>query len=154
MVVISKSGSTAETATNTAVFERLLKEQGIDHSKHMCAITISGSNLHKKCVGEGWLASFEMYEATGGRTSICSSVAMVPCAFAAIDFAAFLKGMSAMDKATRRAEANPALHIACLVDSLLQRASVPKNMIILGYSDSLKQYYHYCQQLYMESLGK
>lgn len=119
MVVISKSGSTAETATNTAVFEQLLKEKGVDHTKHMVAVTISGSNLHKKCTGENWLASFEMYEATGGRTSICSSVAMVPCAFANIDFGSFLKGMNAMDKATRRADNNPALYIACRIDSLL-----------------------------------
>lgn len=79
-----------------------------------------------------------MYEATGGRTSICSSVAMVPCAFAKIDFAKFLHGMCDMDKATRRPEHNPALLIACAIDNLLIKCSAPRNMIILGYSDFLK----------------
>ena len=110
----------------------------------MVAVTINGSNLHKKCTSEKWLASFEMYEATGGRTSICSSVAMVPCAFAGLDFAQFITGMSDMDEATRRTENNPAFHIAAMIDNLLQTSSVPKNMIILGYADSLKNYYHYC----------
>lgn len=87
MVVISKSGSTAETATNSVAFENLLKKAGRNHSEQMIAVTVSGSNLHKKATSEKWLGTFEMFEATGGRTSICSSVAMVPCAFAKIDFA-------------------------------------------------------------------
>lgn len=32
MVVISKSGSTAETATNAVAFENLLKKNGRNHS--------------------------------------------------------------------------------------------------------------------------
>ncbi|CAL6062901.1 Glucose-6-phosphate_isomerase [Hexamita inflata] len=149
MVVISKSGATAETATNTQIFSELLKDKA---PQHMAAITIPGSNLHKKAAN--WLATFEMNESTGGRTSIGSAVAMVPCAFANIDFEQFANGMCQMDEATRRANNNPAFFISALIDQFLQKSAGPRNMIILGYADSLKHYYHYCQQLYMESLGK
>lgn len=156
MVVISKSGSTAETATNTNVFSELCTKAGLNPADHMCAVTIHGSNLYKKAIEQKWCGCFEMNEATGGRTSICSAVSMVSCAFSNIDFSQFVKGMSQMDEATRREDyqRNPALIISALIDNYLQKSSVPKNMIILGYSDALKQYYHYCQQLYMESLGK
>ncbi|KAH0575378.1 Glucose-6-phosphate isomerase [Spironucleus salmonicida] len=152
MVTISKSGSTAETATNTQCYLNLLTKASLSPSAHCIAITIPGSNLHK--LAASWLQTFEMCEPTGGRTSICSAVAMVPCAFAGIKFDEFLKGMAQMDCETRKAEGNPALEIAAMIDSLIKKFAAPKNMIILGYSESLKQYAHYCQQLYMESLGK
>lgn len=99
MVVISKSGSTAETATNTKCFIEQLKKQNLNPDQHLVAITTQNSQLHK--MSATWKAAFLMDNATGGRTSICSAVAMVPCAFAALDFAAFLKGMSEMDENTR-----------------------------------------------------
>ena len=48
--------------------------------------------------------------------------------------------MSQMDEVTRREDyaRNPALIISALIDNYLQKSSVPKNMIILGYSDALK----------------
>jgi len=144
MVVISKSGSTAETATNATVFENLCTKEGINPAEHMCAVTINGSQLCQKANQNKWIGNFEMFEATGGRTSIGSAVAMVPCAFAGLDFAGFVRGQSQMDCATRRSENNPALFIAALIDAYLKKASAPRNMIILGYSDSLKHYYHYC----------
>lgn len=80
---------------------------------------------------------------------------MVPCAFAGIAFDAFLKGQSHMDVLTRRSDAfqNPAMLIAIAID-VLTKEQGRKNMIVLGYSDFLKEFAHYLQQLYMESLGK
>lgn len=154
MVVISKSGSTAETATNNKTFGRLCQEAGVKENEHMVAVTVKDSALDKQAAS--WLARFNMEESTGGRTSICCAVAAVPMAFAGLDFGAFITGMSDMDAATRLADykLNPAFQIAAAIDQLLIRAAAPRNMIILGYSDALKHYYHYCQQLYMESLGK
>jgi len=92
---------------------------------------------------------------TGGRTSVCSAIGMAPCAFAGLDFAQFIRGMSAMDKMTRRPvlEENPAAIIASLIDNT-NRTVGHKNMIVLCYSEFMREYAHYLQQLYMESLGK
>lgn len=37
---------------------------------------------------------------------------------------------------------------------MLKDKSTPFNLILLAYSDPLKHLSHYCQQLFMESLGK
>lgn len=52
--------------------------------------------------------------------------------------------MSHMDEATRRANNNPAFEIAAMTDAFIESCTKPKNMVILGYSDYLKQYAHYC----------
>ncbi|TNJ26611.1 Glucose-6-phosphate isomerase [Giardia muris] len=158
MVVISKSGGTAETATNCASFINLFKTLGIDHRKNLAVVTVAGSKLDKQAHDEGFRGVFHMNETTGGRTSVCSAVGMVPAAFARIDFAQFLQGMSDMDELTRGSRAdpmkNPAMAYATLLDWLLKDRSTPFNLILLAYSDPLKHLAHYCQQLFMESLGK
>lgn len=56
---------------------------------------------------------------------------MVPCAFAGLDFAEFLRGMSHMDTLTRGEDfyKNPAFVIASLIQTLTNRLG-PKNMIV------------------------
>lgn len=156
MVVISKSGSTAETATNTECFVRILMEETDKIGNNMIAVSIPGSNLWKRSEKENWCNRYPMDEATGGRTSVCSAVAMVPCAFAGLDYSNFIRGMSHMDELTRCEDykKNPAMLIATAIDLLYRKHNSTRNMILLGYADSLKHYSHYCQQLYMESLGK
>lgn len=160
MVVISKSGSTAETATNMRTFMSLLESRKVATpetiGRHLAAITTAGSKLDALARAKKFALVENMHESTGGRTSVCSPVGMVPCAFAGVDFAAFITGMSHMDELTRRADAkaNPALLYAIFTDAYLRSRSVPCNTILLAYSDALKHYAHYCQQLYMESLGK
>lgn len=157
MVVISKSGSTAETATNAATFLALLGAAGVGApASHMLVVTTPGSNLEKRALADGYRKVFHMNEATGGRTSIVSAVGMVPAAFGGVDFAAFLDGMAQMDCVTRRADPlqNPALLYATLLDYNLKYRAQPYNIVILAYTDAFKHYSHYCQQLFMESLGK
>ena len=72
--------------------------------------------MHKKATAQKWIGIFEMNEATGGRSSICSSVAMVPCAFAGLDFDNFIKGMSDMDENTRQPTDNLAFMMAAMID--------------------------------------
>ncbi|KAL0221610.1 hypothetical protein RCL1_001464 [Eukaryota sp. TZLM3-RCL] len=154
-VHMSKSGSTAETAGNLEAFVSLLKQRGLDYGSRNCAITTPNSPFDKTAQKQQFRFIWYMLEETGGRTSIVSAIGMVPAAFALMDFGAFLRGQSDMDDLTRKSalSENPALLIALGIDysSLLNGR---KNMIVLGYSDFLKEWSHYLQQLYMESLGK
>ncbi|GIQ86592.1 phosphoglucose isomerase, partial [Kipferlia bialata] len=154
MVVMSKSGGTSETLGNWDTFSQEVSALGLAPNRHLMAITIPGSFLDGRSKSEKWVHTFNMHEETGGRTSIWSAIGAVPCAFAHIDFAEFLKGASHMDEMTRRADApsNPAMLMSLYINHLLNKS--PKNMMVLGYSDCLKEYSHYLQQLYMESLGK
>ena len=155
MVNISKSGGTAETAGNLEAFAALLRKQGLDPGRHNITVTTPGSPFDRESRRRRFLHVYHMNVETGGRTSICSAVGMVPAAFAGIDFAAFLKGQSHMDALTRRSDPrrNPALLLALVIHDLIRREG-HKNQILLGYSDSLKELAHYFQQLFMESLGK
>ncbi|EFC47320.1 predicted protein, partial [Naegleria gruberi] len=163
LVNMSKSGGTAETKGNMNTFNRLLLDRGIAQNGNIgsynIAITTKNSNFDKFAQKNHFLHTFYMNEETGGRTSVGSAIGMVPAAFAKLDFAGFLRGQSYMDEMTRRFDTvenqlkNPALVTAILMDHYQKRHG-RKNLIVLGYSDSLREFAHYLQQLYMESLGK
>lgn len=158
MVNMSKSGGTAETRGNMEAFNELIRNHSSGKlvlGKHNIAVTVQGSNFDKYATENDFLHTFHMFNETGGRTSIVSAIGMVPCAFAELNFADFLRGQCHMDKLTRNADAkqNPSLLIAIAIDQL-SKLQGRKNMIVLGYSDFLKEFAHYLQQLYMESLGK
>ncbi|KAL9645235.1 hypothetical protein ABK040_002435 [Willaertia magna] len=163
LVNMSKSGGTAETKGNMNTFNRLLLEQNVCKDNEIgnfnIAITTKGSNFDKFAQKNNFLHTFYMNEETGGRTSIVSAIGMVPCAFAKLNFDEFLRGQAHMDELTRKLNTveeqlnNPALITAILMDHL-QKYQGRKNLIVLGYSDALREFAHYLQQLYMESLGK
>nr|CAG4714790.1 unnamed protein product [Naegleria fowleri] len=163
LVNMSKSGGTAETKGNMNSFNRLLVDRGIAQNGNIgpynIAITTKNSNFDKFAQKNQFLHTFYMNEETGGRTSVGSAIGMVPATFAKLDFAEFLRGQSYMDEMTRRFDTlehqlkNPALITAILLDHYQKRHG-RKNLIVLGYSDSLREFAHYLQQLYMESLGK
>jgi len=155
MVNISKSGGTQETKGNMDTFNNLLSMQGLSMGPHNIAVTTPGSGFDKFAQQNKFMNIFYMFNETGGRTSIVSAVGMVPAAFARIPFEQFLQGQSYMDELTRKDNIleNPALLTAIGIDILTKRQG-RKNMIVLGYSDFLKEFAHYLQQLYMESLGK
>jgi glucose-6-phosphate isomerase len=155
MVNISKSGGTQETKGNMDTFNTLLSKQNLSMGPHNIAVTTPSSNFDKFAQQNKFMKIFYMNNETGGRTSIVSAVGMVPSAFARLSFDDFLKGQSYMDELTRKENIleNPALLVSIGIDILTKQRG-RKNMIVLGYSDFLKEFSHYLQQLYMESLGK
>lgn len=155
MVNMSKSGSTSETKGNMDAFNDLLVSKGLDIGHHNIAVTTPGSNFDKYAKENKFLNIFYMNNETGGRVSVVSAIGMIPCAFAELDFEEFLQGLSYMDQLCRRSNPleNPAMILAIGIDKLTNTQG-RKNMIVLGYSDFLKEFSHYLQQLYMESLGK
>mmetsp|Transcript_2397 Transcript_2397/g.3483 ORF Transcript_2397/g.3483 Transcript_2397/m.3483 type:complete len:566 (-) Transcript_2397:27-1724(-) len=157
MVNMSKSGGTAETKGNMEAFMEQLENEKLKVGSHMIAITTKGSKLDSIAQENGYLHTYYMNTETGGRTSVGTAIGMVPCALAGIDFEQFLLGESRMDEMTRRGNPreNPAMIIALAIQAEYEQSgSNHKNMIVLGYSDFLKEFAHYLQQLYMESLGK
>jgi len=156
MVNMSKSGSTAETKGNMDSFNEILLANGIlNIGSQNIAITTPNSAFDQYAKKNNFLHVFYMNNETGGRFSVCSAIGMVPCAFAGLNFDEFLKGQGHMDELCRHEDVslNPAMLIAIGMDHLNKNVG-KKNMIVLGYSDFLKEFSHYLQQLYMESLGK
>jgi glucose-6-phosphate isomerase len=155
VVVISKSGGTAETRNGMLEAMAAFKAAGLNPAQHFVAITGVGSKLDKTAIDEGWLARFAMWDWVGGRTSELSAVGLLPAALQGIDIQAILDGAAAMDDVTRfpNTAQNPAALLA-LMWFFATDGRGKKDMVVLPYKDRLLLFSRYLQQLVMESLGK
>jgi glucose-6-phosphate isomerase len=155
VVVISKSGGTAETRNGMVETKAAFEAAGLDFGKHAVAVTGPDSKLDRFAKKHGFLTVFPMEDWVGGRTSVMSTVGLVPAALQGIDVDAFLAGAAAMDAETRKREGdgNAAMRLAlCWYAAGNGRGE--KDMVVLPYKDSLLLFSRYLQQLVMESLGK
>ena len=155
VVVISKSGGTAETRNGMVEAAAAFKEAGLDHARHFVAVTGPGSKLDQTAEAENWLARFPMWDWIGGRTSELCAVGLLPAALQGIKIDAMLAGAAAMDKVTRRPvlKENPAALLAAMWFWATDGRGA-KDMVVLPYKDRLLLFSRYLQQLVMESLGK
>lgn len=155
VVVISKSGGTAETRNGQLEAAAAFKAAGLDFRKHAVAVTGADSKLDQTANKEGWLARFPMWDWVGGRTSELSAVGLLPAALQGIDIDTLLAGAAAMDVVTRSSitPENPAALIA-LMWYFATEGRGAKDMVVLPYKDRLLLFSRYLQQLVMESLGK
>ncbi len=155
VVVISKSGGTAETRNGMLAAIAAFKGAGLPHASHFVAVTGAGSKLDATAVSEGWLARFPMWDWVGGRTSELCAVGLLPAALQGLEIQAMLDGAAAMDVVTRNRSTaqNPAALLA-LMWYFATDGRGAKDMVVLPYKDRLLLFSRYLQQLVMESLGK
>ena len=155
VVVISKSGGTAETRNGMLEAIAAFSAAKLDHAKHFVAVTGADSKLDVTTVKEGWLARFPMWDWVGGRTSELCAVGLLPAALQGLDIQAMLDGAAAMDVVTRNTAVaqNPAALLALMWYFATDGRSA-KDMVVLPYKDRLLLFSRYLQQLVMESLGK
>ena len=155
VLVISKSGGTPETRNGMLEAEAAWKAAKLDFAKHAVAVTGSGSKLHQYATANGFITSFPMEDWVGGRTSVLSTVGLVPAALQGINIDELLAGAAAMDVETRKADvkSNASMQLA-LAWHHATNGKGDKDMVVLPYKDSLVLLSKYLQQLVMESLGK
>jgi glucose-6-phosphate isomerase len=154
-IVISKSGGTAETRNGMLEVMRAYRKAGLSFERHAVAITGVGSNLDKLATSGKWIARFPMWDWVGGRTSITSTVGLLPMALQGIDIMDFIGGSAECDILTRSrsTRANPSAVLA-LMWHHATGGHGQKDMVVLPYKDRLQLFSKYLQQLIMESLGK
>ena len=155
VLVISKSGGTPETRNGMLEAMAAWEKAGLDFGKHAVAVTGVGSKLDQFAIERGFIARFPMEDWVGGRTSVMSTVGLVPAALQGIDIDQLLAGAAAMDVETRKpaVKANAAMQLA-LAWYHGSNGKGEKDMVVLPYKDSLVLFSKYLQQLIMESLGK
>ena len=108
VIVISKSGGTAETRNGMLEAIAAFKAAKLDYPKHFVAVTGVGSKLDQVAGSEGWLARFPMWDWVGGRTSELCAVGLLPAALQGLDIQAMLDGQAANNlKAVSRKYALP-----------------------------------------------
>ena len=155
VMVISKSGGTAETRNGMLEVRARFAAAGHNFAGQAVAVTGMGSALETLAKEEGWLDILHMYDWIGGRTSEFSAVGLLPAALQGIDIRGMLAGARLMDEATRQADPrkNPAMLLA-LAWYKAGNGRGERNMVVLPYKDRLQLFSRYLQQLVMESLGK
>lgn len=155
VIVTSKSGGTPETRNGMLVVQKAYSDAGLDFGKHAAAITMAGSKLDKQAREENWIARFPMFDWVGGRTSVLSSVGLLPAALQGVSVDGLLSGARDCDEATRVPDwkTNPAALLA-MMWHIATEGRGRKDMVVLPYKDRLLLFSRYLQQLVMESLGK
>ena len=102
--VISKSGETAETASQFMIARSMLAEAlGADAARHIVAITDPRQGTMRAICDEAGYATLPVPDGVGGRFSVLSPVGLFSAAMCGIDIDALLDGAAEMDtQAPRR----------------------------------------------------
>ena len=156
-LVVTKSGTTAETMSQFLVVRRLL-EKAVGRKKiadHLVAITDSQKGLLRVIVEREHLTDFVIPGNVGGRFSIFTPVGLVPAALMGLDITRLLEGAAFMDSRTSEKDLmkNPAYAAGALL--FLADKMRGKNItVMMSYSDQLYDTADWFRQLWAESLGK
>jgi len=155
--VVSKSGSTAETMSQYMVVEdRLHEVLGEEPTRgHFLFTTDPESGILRKIADEEGVPTLAVPSNVGGRFSVLSAVGLLPAAVVGIDIMEVLDGARDMAKRCQASvlRENPAGLLATLLHhaDTAQGASIH---VLMSYSDRLRSFAAWYQQLWAESLGK
>lgn len=155
--VISKSGETAETASQFMLARKVLIEALGDtgHREHVVAITDPAQGTMRAICDANGYETLPVPEGVGGRFSVLSPVGLFSAAMSGIDTAALLDGAAAMDK--RCCDENLAKNPAALLATLLVRLASERGKtihVLMPYCNGLYLLADWFRQLWAESLGK
>ncbi len=154
--VISKSGETAETASQFLIARNLIREKlGQEKlAEHIVVTTDSSSGTLRKIADDDGYASLEVPAGVGGRFSVLSHVGLFPAAMCNIDIYKLLEGASDMNNrvSNNKLFENPAALFA-LIQFLFYKKGKPMS-VFMPYSYQLKDLSDWFRQLWAESLGK
>ena len=155
--VVSKSGDTAETMALFLAIEGFLIEEVGPHEapSHFLFTTDPEGGVLRSIANREGIPSLPIPPDVGGRFSILSPAALFPAAVAGIDTAALLAGAArAQDRCSSAALVeNPAGIMATLLHSA-HTESAASIHVMMPYSDRLRSFSQWFQQLWAESLGK
>lgn len=148
VLVISKSGSTVETAANFLIVYEWLLKNNVDLKRSVIAITDPKKGDLRNIVSRFGLKSFVVPENVGGRFSVLSSVGIVPLAILGIDIRELKNGGRFFIHNGK----NIYLKMTAIYNAYLKRG---KNInVLMPYTSRLKSFAEWFCQLWGESLGK
>jgi glucose-6-phosphate isomerase len=154
--VVSKSGETAETASQFMIIRKTLEEAvGENWAEHIIAITDPEKGTMRTICDQAGITTLPVPEGVGGRFSVLSPVGLFSASTCGIDIKALLNGAQAMDQrcANENLAENPAAMLALLLVELGTRKG-KTNHVLMPYANSLKLLGDWYAQLWAESLGK
>ncbi len=154
VVVVSKSGTTLETATNEYILRNKFKEAGLNPNDHFISVTGKGSFMDDPGI---YRNVFYIWDWVGGRFSCSSMVGAVMIAFTfGFDvYMEFLRGANAMDKAALNPDMYKNLPLMAALLAVWNHNFLGyPTYAIVPYSQALQKIPAHVQQVEMESNGK
>ena len=154
--VISKSGRTAETASQFLIVRQLLTDRlgpkGLQNQ--IVATTDPKQGTLRKIADEAGLRCLEVPDGVGGRFSVLSAVGLFSAAMCGVDIDSLLDGAGDMDARVSREDfyKNPAALNAAINYHFYNQGK--KISVMMPYSYALKDLADWYRQLWAESLGK
>ncbi|MBN1456545.1 MAG: glucose-6-phosphate isomerase [Sedimentisphaerales bacterium] len=154
--VISKSGRTAETASQFMTIRQLLIDKlGEDACKeHIIATTDAKEGTMRKIADDAGYRTLVVPDGVGGRFSVLSPVGLLSAAVCGIDIDGLLEGAGLMDKRVCGDDmfSNPAAMNAAVNWHYYNRGKPIS--VMMPYAYALKDFADWYRQLWAESLGK
>ena len=151
--VISKSGTTTETAVAFRVFRDLLyKKYGEEGARERIFVTTDRARgTLKHFADESGFETFVIPDDVGGRYSVLTAVGLLPVACAGIDIDALMQGAADARKACLVADfkENPALRYAAIRNALYRKGKCVE--ILVGYEPYALLFNEWWKQLFGES---
>ena len=143
--VISKSGNTIETLSNTFVLNIVKK-----NSKNVILISEKKNNLLFNLSKKMNIFYIEHKSYIGGRYSVLSEVGLIPAYLMGVNiFKLRSKTLSFIKGKNKKFLKESSINLARLLNS-----KKINNLIFLNYVPELEKFLFWCQQLIAESLGK
>ncbi|GBE30801.1 glucose-6-phosphate isomerase [bacterium BMS3Bbin04] len=155
-VIITKSGSTAETMSQFMAVLSVLKERvGDRYTDHLVFVTDPAKGALRQISREEGIQSFSIPSAVGGRFSVMTPVGLLPAALAGIDIRSLLAGAAEQRENVfaREFDSNPSAAFA-LLQYLAQSKRQQSIQVMMPYSNALYRIADWFRQLWAESLGK
>ncbi len=156
ILVISKSGTTAETMSAFMLMKQKLDEAvgPQQASRQIVAITDKEAGILRPLAEKEGYQTFEVPDDVGGRFSVFSAVGLVPAALCGVDVDAMQQGIRDLDKVLQNPDIrkNPAAQNA-LIQFLYYQKGKPIS-VFMPYSNALSAVSDWYVQLWAESLGK
>ena len=144
-IIISKSGNTIETLSNTFLLKAVKR-----NAKNVIVISEKKKNFLYTLSKKLNLFHVEHKKSIGGRYSVLSEVGLIPAYLMGINILKLRSNIfSCTKKINKLFIKNHTLKLANIINS-----KKTNNLIFLNYSPELKKFLFWCQQLIAESLGK
>ena len=153
--VISKSGTTTETALAFRILKQFMEEKyGEDAKNRIIATTDKARGTLKALADKEGYETFVIPDDIGGRFSVITPVGLLPIAVAGIDIDALMKGLhdGMGEYGDAALEKNPAYRYA-VARRILQNQGYDVELLV-NYEPQMQMVAEWWKQLFGESEGK
>jgi len=155
VIVVSKSGTTTETALAFRIFKELAEKKYGDKAKErIYAVTDKARGTLKALSDKKGYETFVIPDDVGGRFSVLTAVGLLPIAAAGCDIDALMKGAKQAqdDFAKQEFPENQCQKYAVLRNILARKGKAVE--MLVSYENSFTMMGEWFKQLYGESEGK